>query len=62
MVDLNNVREGGQCDVGGQCEGWNSVMEGDHVIDLSTVREGGNVMWVGHVMEGSNVMEGGPFD
>ena len=44
MVDLNNVREGGQCDVGGQCEGWNSVMEGYHVIDLNNVREGGNVM------------------
>ena len=40
MIDLNNVREGGQCDVGGQCERWNYVMEGGHVIDLYTVREG----------------------
>ena len=46
--------------MGGQCEGWNSVMEGYHVIDLNTVGEWGNVMWVGHVMEGGNVMEGGP--
>ena len=46
--------------MGGQCEWGNSVMEGDHVIDLSTVREGGNVMWVEHVVEGGNVMEGKP--
>ena len=48
--------------MGGQCEGVNSVMEVDHVIDLNNVREGGNVMWVDHVMEGDNVIEGGPCD
>ena len=46
--------------MGGQCEGVNSLMEWDHVIDLNIVREGGNVMWVDHVMEDDNVMGGKP--
>ena len=46
--------------MGGQCEGWNIVMEGDHVIDFNTVRDWCNVMWVEHVVEGCNVMEGKP--